>query len=455
MNGVVRFRALTVVLSLLVVASAVALLVTGRRCEPMIVLLFGLLMVFAEHQDVSITPETSFSAGLMFATAGVIAAHASGSAVLAGLCIGIFSTFEITQFRNREWSKMVFNGAVCALATAAAGGVVTLLGEGSTVASLMVAAMAAAVAYFVVNLGLVVVSLAVEERQPVGALFRAYLPDAWHVLPFAVLGAFLGRLYLDFGATVVVLFVAPIFIARQAFTAYVALKQQQDATVRTLIGTLEVKDPYTAGHAERVAKYAGYVGEELHFSPARLERLRFAALMHDVGKLVVPNHLLNKPGRLTEEEFAVVKQHEHVSVEILTRIDFLAPVAPAASGDAMRYQPDAADAPIEPFIVAATDAYDAMTSSRSYRRALPQSEAFAELRRGAGTQFHPVVVDALIRAIEKRAEKHGAGFEENAIHADAPVAGTGSAGLGDLAPSTPRADTTAQPTPESKPEVVQ
>src|SRR5467141_1643609 len=71
-----------------------------------------------------------------------------------------------------------------------------------------------------------------------------------------------------------------------------------------LIRALEAKDRYTSGDSERVAEYAAYIGEELNFMPARLERLRFAALMHDIGKLVVPNQLLNKPGRLTPEEFA-------------------------------------------------------------------------------------------------------------------------------------------------------
>ena len=144
-------------------------------------------------------------------------------------------------------------------------------------------------------------------------------------------------------------------------------------------------------------------------SPARLERLRFAALMHDVGKLVVPNHLLNKKGKLTAEEFAQVRMHEEVSVEILTRIDFLAPVAPSATSEAAEFAPVADDRgqPIEPHIVAVADAFDAMTSTRSYRKALPQETAFDELRKNSGKQFHPRVVDALIVAIEQRGEEHG------------------------------------------------
>jgi HD-GYP domain-containing protein (c-di-GMP phosphodiesterase class II) len=154
--------------------------------------------------------------------------------------------------------------------------------------------------------------------------------------------------------------------------------------------------------------------------------------MHDIGKLVVPNHLLNKPGKLTEEEFARVRIHEGVSVQMLSHIDFLRPIALHAHSDAMKFDPDDPDHPIEPYIIMVADAYDAMTSTRSYRKALPQEVAFQELRDKSGKQFHPACAEALIRAIEKRNEVHGKGFEEDTHFEDAPEVGLGSAGLGDL-----------------------
>ena len=210
-----------------------------------------------------------------------------------------------------------------------------------------------------------------------------------------------------------------------------------------LIHALEAKDRYTSGHSERVAEYARYIGEELSFMPARLERLRFAALMHDIGKLVVPNQLLNKPGRLTPEEFAQVRIHEKVSVQMLSHIDFLRPIAAASHSDNTHFDPDDLDHPIEPYIVMIADAYDAMTSTRAYRKALPQEVAFQELRDKAGLQFHPACVEALIHAVEKRGEKHGDGFERDAEFDNAPVAGLGSAGLGDLLDNEPSETTTS------------
>jgi HD-GYP domain-containing protein (c-di-GMP phosphodiesterase class II) len=262
------------------------------------------------------------------------------------------------------------------------------------------------------------------------------------IYPFAVLGVFMGRLYLQIGPASVLLFIVPIVIARHTFKSYVDLRAAHEATIRILIRALEAKDAYTAGHAERVAKFAIYIGTELSLPPSRLERLRLAALMHDVGKLIVPNHLLNKPGRLTADEYARVRRHEQVSMEILTRIDFLAPVAPSASSEHARFRPvsDEYGQPIEPHIVAVADAFDAMTSTRSYRRALSQDVAFDELRKNAGRQFHPRCVEALIAAIERRGEHYGAGFEDDTEHwaTPPPTAGTGSAGLGDLLPETSR-----------------
>ena len=127
-----------------------------------------------------------------------------------------------------------------------------------------------------------------------------------------------------------------------------------------------------------------------------MERLRYAALMHDIGKLIVPNQLLNKPGRLTESEFERVKRHESVSVELLRRIDFLAPVAGDTTTEAATAAVDGTGL-VEPAIIHVADAFDAMTSTRSYRRALSQETAFAELRDGAG--------HAVQRTVRRRAHR--------------------------------------------------
>lgn len=432
-------------------AAAVAAAVRGPEPDWIVVAVLGALTVVASNRSVAFRDDAVFSADSMLVMASVVAFRPSGALlgpVLVGMCAGL----DIAHFHQRAWKKVLFNCGHYGLGALAAAAVVWAAPESALAStpSLVLMVLAGAVAFSATTTVMLaaVLSLTTDEKfgSVLGALWRMHAQG----LPFAVLGGFLGRLYLDVGLVIVPLFVTPMLVAREAFASYLALKQSHDDTVGILISALETKDPYTAGHAERVATFAGYIGSELGLSAKRLERLRLAALMHDVGKLVVPNHLLNKPGRLTQDEYSRVQLHEEVSVEILSRIDFLAPVAPSALSENTRFKPvsDSEGQPIEPHIVAVADAFDAMTSTRSYRKALPQATAFLELRENAGKQFHPRVVDALIVAIERRDEHYGHGheIEPHGYSTEPPRTGTGSAGLGDFA-----ADNTAGASGLAKP----
>lgn len=436
------FTALCVTSGAAGLALAALLLARGPAPALLPLVLLGALSIFAEHRSLIHESGASTSAGLMVHTAAIVVFVAEGGpagpVIVAGLG-ALYLEHLRSLRRDGMWKLVLYNIGGFALPAGAAMAAYAWIADQVALTPLVLALVSVPVAlvFSTVNLVLLVPAASLRTGEPVRDVFLEMRATYAQAIPFALLGVFVGRLYLDVGPVMVPILVAPILIARQAFTSYVELKRGNDATVQTLIRALEAKDRYTAGHVERVARFALYVAEELGFSSARRERLRSAALMHDVGKLVVPNHLLNKPGRLTAEEFAEVRAHEHVSVEILSRIDFLAPVAESASGDFSSFDQIGVhgDVPIEPFIVAAADAFDAMTSTRSYRRALPMEVAFDELRAKAGTQFHPRVVDALITAIEKRGEKYGAGHETNVeeFAVPPPTAGVGSAGLGDLA----------------------
>lgn len=433
---------------LAVLAAGVGIALSAREPAPLAsaVLALALLHVFAENQITNLSADLTSGVGVMLCTAAMVVFRSDQSA-LGVLLVGAAGGLYLPHLRHREWRKLLFNCSMFALAAVSSVAVFwSIAGSGAvSPGRLLLAALPTALVYSIVNVVLTcfVVTLATGQRfrDVILVGIREYLV----FYPFAVMGVFLGLLYLEYRLVLLPLFLVPILVARQAFSSYLALKRSHEATVRILVGALEAKDPYTAGHAERVAEYAQYIGLELGIPPNRLERLRLAALMHDVGKLVVPNHLLNKPGKLTADEFTVVRQHEDVSVEILTRIDFLAPVAPSATSEAAHFSPvaDEHGQPIEPHIVAVADAYDAMTSTRAYRRALSQDIAFAELRKNSGRQFHPRVVDALIAALRRRGAVHGEGHELYVHHIDAPRGPVGSAGLGDLMPEgvdSPRSD---------------
>jgi len=416
-----------------VVGAAVFLVERYSAPEPGAFAVFAVLAVFSFNRVVRL-PNTLLVSAIPMVLIAAVVVFVAEDAPAGALAVGAIGAVNLATLRSGGWGWIPLNAGQMGFASLAAALVYAPLSRlfPASLPGALGVVVPVAVVYIVVAWSMILLSYAIELKRVPREVLRDLLQTGPQTLPFMLLGYLLGRLYLSLGPAVMLLIIVPILIAREMFASYLSVKESHDETVQLLIRALEQKDPYTAGHAERVAVYAGYVGEELDFMPARLERLHFAALMHDIGKLVVPNQLLNKPGKLTEDEFKRVRIHEGVSVQMLSHIDFLRPIALHTHSDNMRFDPDDLDHPIEPYIIMVADAYDAMTSTRSYRKALPQEIAFEELRNKSGTQFHPACAEALIRAIEKRHEVHGKGHEEDSHFEDAPEVGLGSAGLGDL-----------------------
>ena len=174
-------------------------------------------------------------------------------------------------------------------------------------------------------------------------------------------------------------------------------------TLGVLADAVELQDSYTAEHANEVTELAVAVGERMGIGGAELERLRYGALLHDVGKIGVPGELIRKQGPLTADEREKMDAHTAIGARMLERIPFLAPVAPLVRSAHERFDgggyPDGLrgeEIPRGAMVIATCDAYHAMTSDRTYRKAMPKADAIRELRAGAGSQFDPKVVDALL-----------------------------------------------------------
>jgi GAF domain-containing protein len=191
------------------------------------------------------------------------------------------------------------------------------------------------------------------------------------------------------------------------------MRQHYDATVQAhveaLAAAMDMRDRRTARHSDDVVDLARQVGALLELEPASLLELEFAARLHDVGKIQVPDAVLNKPGPLDDAESQVIRCHAAWGSETLSRIPGLEAVATIVRFHHERWDgsgyPDglrAARIPLASRIISACDAYGAMTCDRPYRRAMSASDALREIRAGAGSQFDPAVVAALIDAIERR-----------------------------------------------------
>ncbi len=189
---------------------------------------------------------------------------------------------------------------------------------------------------------------------------------------------------------------------------YADLKDLLFGVIRALTAAIDAKDPYTSGHSERVARIAVRLGEELHLSPHRRGDLYLMGLLHDVGKIGIEDGVLKKTGPLTDAEFRLIQSHVEIGVNILADLKKLHHLLPGVrfhheSLDGTGYPTGLAgdDIPLEARILAVADAFDAMSSTRPYRRRLSPHDIDSRFREGSGRQWDPRVVDALFSCREE------------------------------------------------------
>ncbi|PRY02048.1 HD-GYP domain-containing protein [Allonocardiopsis opalescens] len=355
-------------------------------------------------------PAAAISPSLSVALASVVLTGPIGAAlvhVLAAL-----------SNRHRPMVKAVFNVAQGALSAYAAGTVYLYLGGEIGVPDIrsfpwiLVPFAAAAVTYALVNGVLVILviwlttgvrpfSLNTIRWQPLIALELASLG-------YGMLGLFAAVLWAIVGPFSVVLLLLPLLIAKWTLDQCLEQQRAYDATVATLCQAVETKDYYTRGHCMRVSQGSVLLAKEIGMRADRVEAIKMAGMLHDVGKLGVPTRVLQKPGALTEEEYAAIQLHPMRGYDIVREIGFL---HEALAGimhhhermDGRGYPMGLAGKEIPEFAraIAVADAFDSMTSTRSYRNARSIDEAVAELRRSAGSHFDTAMVDAFIKAIRR------------------------------------------------------
>lgn len=202
-------------------------------------------------------------------------------------------------------------------------------------------------------------------------------------------------------------------------------KEYFELTVKSLLSALKCKDDYTWGHSLRVAYFCVSVGHEMGLSPEEIYELEVSALFHDIGKIGVPDSVLLKPSRLSDDEFLEMKLHPSKSFEILQDFPVFHKMAVNAKYHHERYDgrgyPEGLKGesiPLFSRIILISDTFDAMTSTRPYRKGLPFDVAFSELREFAGTQFDPYVVEKFISCMTKEQSKNEDTFKLQVIQGD-------------------------------------
>jgi putative nucleotidyltransferase with HDIG domain len=345
--------------------------------------------------------------------------------VPAAVCMAIDGLLISIRRRNREPYRIVFNIAEPTISVLAAstvfyaiyGGPPLALARTPTLGAVLLPVAAMAAVYFLFNSGLTAIAVAFETQTTPYRVWREHF--MWLSLNY-VGGASVALLLalnwpsLSLGALGVIV---PLVVISW-FTFKTSMDRVEDAnqhltelnrlylsTVETLAMAIDAKDQITHGHIRRVQGYATGLAKALGVADAReLRAIEAAALLHDMGKLAVPEHILNKPGKLTASEYDRMKTHASVGAQILSAIDFPYPVVPIVrhhheNWDGAGY-PDGlsgADIPLGARIMAVVDCYDALTSDRPYRPALSDEEALAIIEARKGSMYDPVVTDAFVK----------------------------------------------------------
>ena len=344
------------------------------------------------------------------ATCPILAASFLGGPA-AGAWVALIGTLELREVRGRvPWFGTVYNHAATALPAVVAGVLyVTFAGQGPFGATpqTLFAAIVAGLAFFAINAALV--AAAITLREPTASMRSVFLGD-WAVvatsfIALSPLAWLMATVSVAVGEWAALLFGLPLATTRGAYARVVEIRDMFTQTIRSLSAAVDKKDKFTSGHSARVQAMAIEIGRQMRCSEGELEALEWGGLLHDIGKIGVPDAVLLKPDRLTREERITMNMHPVLGEEIIRPVTRLAPELPIIRHHHEWYNgsgyPDhlvGDGIPRLARILHVADAFEAMTAARPYRMTpLTGEQAMAELRKYAGIQFDPIMVDAFAR----------------------------------------------------------
>ena len=415
-----------------VVLVANSINVRTSAIDPVMFIVILVLVGIAQRNPVVLFRSSSISV----AFAVKIAAY-----VLFGTPVALWATVVVVAVnaytpKPKPARKVIFNFGGMMLSTYLASSTYQLVGgmvpPGAFVPTMLAVAVSAAV-YFAANslLTAAVITLTSNARfVDVWVQNFAWMPVNY--LATAVNGAALALAYQSLGVIGVIVFVLPLGIAWYSFRLYMMkstqvrernrellslnenlhrtterLEASHVSVIAALLGSLAAKERSTQGHSDATMQHALAVAKALGLGPDEIAAVNLGTLFHDIGKIGIPEHILLKPSALTEEEWAEMKTHPVIGANLISEVPNLERIRPIVLAHHEHYDgtgyPNGLKGdqiPLAAQIISVADTYEALTSTRPYRQALAHAEAVAELRRVAGTQLNPIVVESFIRQIE-------------------------------------------------------
>jgi diguanylate cyclase (GGDEF)-like protein/putative nucleotidyltransferase with HDIG domain len=417
-------------------ASTLLGLILNPQLDLVAIGMFAVMALITELLQVDLYEIGTVSVSVAILYAAALVTGVPGVAIVSAV-------IALTHYVRRQPAvyKTVFNWATHILAGWApmlVFGALAIPLQVSNLLLLTVPALLAALAYYAIDTGLIAAAIALSGGTDFKVTWQEqYRWLADHYLVLCTMGLFLVLAYTALGPLGVVVFALPVLMMRYAQQQYIgrtedgvrelrrlnqeltranreilsagtAIKQLNDQLFLTLAKIVDARDPYVYGHTVKVADYAAAIATELHLPPKRCEYVRQAALLHDIGKIGISEEILHKPHKLTAEEHKYLQTHASLGAELLETSQGLRHLAPFVRHHHERWDgtgyPDGLrreESPLEARILAVSDSVEAMASDRPYHKAMPLSDVIAELRRSAGTQFDPTVVEAFIRIAER------------------------------------------------------
>lgn len=382
------------------------------------VLVFSVLSVIAESLLIITPGERGLSVGFAVALSAILVFGAPEAAWIASIGIMlrvIRKEDKLYYIINYPIYKTLFNGANTVLSAGIASFSYEALGGVPGNINLYNFIIPVTVCIFsciIVNATIMLILMHLITGE--NFLKNCYKNIVWVVKDYfamAPLGILMALAYINYSIIGVLLFFGPLLFARYSFKMYIDMRKIYIETVKSLSQAVEAKDPYTNGHSQRVGEYACCLAERLGLSPKRIENLKIAAILHDIGKIGIYESILNKPGKLTDEEFTMIKQHPEIGVKIIKDIDFLKDVSKIILSHHERYDgtgyPEGKkheETVLEAQILSIADVFDALTSERPYRSAMSVEEALEIIEHGKGCQFDCKLVDSFTKMIRENKE---------------------------------------------------
>jgi len=379
--------------------------------DPVLMLVLLVLGAAAANFPVMVVPRYKTDTGPAIDLAFVLLFSPAAAVALVGLTrilgdgVLCFRRNPQTGTRRRSPIDLVFNTSQLMIAAACAAiiyhGVIASGALGSGLAAQLVAAALAATALYVVSTSAVVIAA--------GRMLRRSAFDVWaeaagielKQTAAIYIAGYLLAVLSNGRPLLAVVMMGPIAALQLALNRSAQIREQTVAAVESMADVVDRRDPYTYQHSQDVAAYAVRTARQLHLADRDVEMIRLAARVHDLGKIAVPDSVLHKQGRLTNEEFELMKRHPQDGADILAKFpeyrsgrELVLAHHERIDGRGYPRGLSGSEIPLGARIIAVADAWDAMTSNRPYRSALDQDVALGELMRGRGTQWDSDVVDA-------------------------------------------------------------